>query len=171
MRLLAGLSLVVLWCGCQQAVDDAKQQATEVAQAAEDAAVEAKQAVSEGMDTAMEKASEALQGIEGGSELLTGFKDMFASASESLSEIKDQTTAEAASSKLEGWKTELEEMGRKVAELPADAQSAVLGVVKQGLLQLEKLIEKVRTLSGVEEAIGPQLDALLEQLKAMEGGS
>ena len=158
--------------GCdQQAVEDVKDQAAKTAEAAGDAAEEMKSKLGEGLSAAAEKAQAALDGVDGGGELLTGLKDLFTSAQESLQGITDKASAEGASSEIDALISKVKGLAGQAEQLPEGAKTAIQGFATKGLEQLKALVDKIKAMPGVQEAIGPKLESLVEHVKAMTNTS
>jgi hypothetical protein len=165
---------VLFLAGCSQA-EQAGETAKEVVSqagetvndAAKDAAKDVGDKLSEGFSAAAEKASSALEGIDGGAEILTKVKDLFGSAQTTLSGVTDKVSAEAATSKLSELNGAVDSLGNLIGKLPAQAKSALGGVINQGVQQLESLVEKVVALPGISDVIKPKTDEIIKKLKAL----
>jgi hypothetical protein len=165
---------VLFPAGCNQA-EQAGETAKEVVSqagetvndAAKDAAKDVGDKLSEGFSAAAEKASSALEGIDGGAEILTKVKDLFGSAQTTLSGVTDKVSAEAATSKLSELNGAVDSLGNLIGKLPAQAKSALGGVIDQGVQQLESLVEKVVALPGISDVIKPKMDEIIKKLKAL----
>ena len=153
----------------KQAAASAKESAAEAAEAAGDAAKQATDAVSEGFSAAAAKAAQALEGVEGGEKFLSGLKEMFSSAEETLSGIKDKASAEAAEVKLDELNAQADQMVDSAAKLPKEAMTAVGGVVEAGIEQLRQIVDKLLSNPEIQEVIKPKIDELMDKLKKMIG--
>jgi hypothetical protein len=99
---------------------------------------------------------------------LTGdLKDVFESATRTLSGIKDAATAQAALPDLEKLNTKLDAVKGLWDKLPAAAQGTVSALVKDNMGKLQELIDKIMALPGVGEKVKPVLDAMVSKLKTL----
>jgi hypothetical protein len=143
--------------------------AESVAEAAGTAVESAKEGVQEGMAALTEKASAALAGIEGGPELLKKVTGFFDSAQEAVRGIKDTETAKAATAKLTELEGSIEGMSASMSKLPAEAKTALGGVIESGTAALKALVEKALAIPGVQDVIKPKLDEVMQKLAALSG--
>jgi uncharacterized phage infection (PIP) family protein YhgE len=149
-------------------VSDAASEAVDAATgAAETAVAEAK----EGLSAMADGASQALAGIEGGPEALKQVTDFFASAGDSLKGITDAASAQAALPKLSELPKMIEGLGPTLEKLPAEAKTAILGVIDSGIVQLKDLADKALALPGVETVVKPIIDDVMAKLEALKGTS
>lgn len=153
----------------QQAATDAQTSARDAAQAAGQKAGEMKDAIGEEFSGAYDKAAAALKDFDGGSELLSGMKESFASAKQSLTNVTDSASADAARDKLAELGTKFEGMSEQLKKLPAEAKPAVEGMINQGIEMLHSLADKAMSVPGVKDKLVPAIDQLKEKLQAMIG--
>jgi hypothetical protein len=151
----------------QDAADAVGDAATTATDAAGDLANKTMDALGEGFTAAAEKASSALASVEGGPEALKGIKDLFGSAHESLSKITDEASAKAALPGLEDLDGKVTGLGELLAKLPAEAKPAIASLIDNGREALQKVVDKIVALPGVETVIKPKLDAIMEKLSAL----
>lgn len=153
----------------KEAAQTAGDAAIKAVESAGDAAKDVEDKVSAGFSAAAEKASAALESVEGGGKLLTGIKDFFSSAEESLKGITDKASAEAALPKFDELASSLDGLAESAAKLPEEAMSAVKSVFEKGVAEIKSLAEKVFDIEGVEEVVKPKLDELMDKLKSLTG--
>lgn len=143
--------------------------ASAAGEAASDAAESVKESVEEGMAAVTEKASAALAGVEGGPEALKNVTGFFDSAKETLSGITDTGSAQASLAKLGEMGGSLDTLSAAINKLPADAKTALAGVIQKGTAGLQPLIEKAYAIPGVKAIIQPKLDEVLQKLSGLTG--
>jgi hypothetical protein len=154
----------------KQSVEDAKDAAAGAMDAAGDAARDLSDKLGEGFATAAKNAASALEGVDGGGEMLSGLKDLFGSAQETLSGITDKASAEAAVAKIEEMGASVEGLAKKFEGMPSEAKTAVQGLVEQGVAKLKLLIDKIMANPEIQEVVKPKLDALMAKLRELTGG-
>jgi hypothetical protein len=95
-------------------------------------------------------------------------KDAFTSVTETLGEIKDAASAEAALPKLRGFSDKLDGI-KKVFDTLSASGKAAIGKTAQGYLgTIKDLIKKVTDLAGpAKEKIAPVLNAIVEKLTSL----
>jgi hypothetical protein len=173
---MLAMGSVLVGCdqGAQTTLQDAGQAVQGAAESASDAAGDLAQkatdALGEGFAAAADKASSALASIEGGPEMLTKVKEFFASATDSLSGIKDEVSARAALPKLDELEGKISGLADMTAGLPAEAKTAVSGLLESGVNGLKALVEKIMALPGVESIVKPKLDAIMQKLSGLTSG-
>ena len=98
---------------------------------------------------------------------LTGdLKDIFQSATNTLTGIKDAASAQAALPEIEKLNAKLDSVRALWDKMPAAAKGAVASLVKNQTGTIQELIDKVMALPGVGEKVKPALDAMVSKLKA-----
>jgi hypothetical protein len=144
-------ALVVLWIGYQWLAPG--DQVQEVADKAADTATQ----VGESTKNLM------VGDVDVGQEVTGWFDGM----TETLTDVTDPASAEAALPKLNELGASLDKVSGLVEQLPAEGKSALAGLVAAALPKLEALVAKVNEIPGAGEAIKPVTDPILEKLRAM----
>jgi hypothetical protein len=163
-----------------KAIDSAKKQAGDAVGRAGEEAGKAMEKAGEAAKGAMEalgkefseaatKAKSTLEGVEGGPEVLQKITDLFASARQSLHDLKDSKAAEAASSKLAELDGKIDEVSQSMKPLPEKAKSALAELVNKGIEQIKALAEKAKELPDVAEEVKAKLNAFVEKLGTLKG--
>ncbi|MBN1855317.1 MAG: hypothetical protein JW829_21480 [Pirellulales bacterium] len=150
------------------ATRDAVGSATDAATRAAEAAVGS---VKDQLADVTKKASEALSGIEGGPEILKQVTQLFESAGETLHGIADIDSAKAALPKISELTSSLDGLTTSLGNMPAEAKTAIGGVIEKGVGTLKALAEKILAIPGVQDVIKPQLDEFMTKLAAIMGKS
>lgn len=114
------------------------------------------------------KASEALSGVEGGSEMLKQVTELFGKATSTLTGVKDAESATAALPDLGKLTEGFGGMTEMFSKMPDAAKTAVAGVFKSSLEQLQPIIDKVMAIPGVEAILKPAIDAMMSKLEAFK---
>lgn len=146
------------------AADAAKAAAEKATDAVADAASGAVEAVKGNMDELLGKATEALKDVAGGSDMLAKVKDLFGTASTTLSGITDEATANAAVPEITKLTESFGGLSEAFSGLPDAAKSAVGNIFSSALGDLKPVVEKVLAIPGVDKIIKPAVDALMEKL-------
>lgn len=154
--------LFIVSVGCSP--EAAKEMTDKAAASAKEAAGD----IGGGVSGMMDKATEALSGVEGGSEMLKQVTDLFASATKTLSGVKDADSATAALPDLGKLTEGFGGMTEMFSKLPDAAKVAVGGVFQSSLGQLQPIIDKVMAIPGVEAILKPAIDALMSKLEAFK---
>jgi hypothetical protein len=102
-----------------------------------------------------------------GAVLAKDLGDVYKTAMETLTGVKDAATAEAALPKIEGLNTTLDRLKGLWDKLPEAGRSAVTAVTRDSLDKLKELVAKVLAIPGVGEKLKPLLDALVTKLTGL----
>ncbi|OJW19217.1 MAG: hypothetical protein BGO49_12030 [Planctomycetales bacterium 71-10] len=97
-------------------------------------------------------------------EVSKGLSEIYSGATQTLADVKDAATAEAAAPKLQGLDDRLSTLKGLWDKLPAEARSTIAKVTVEHLDTLKALVGKVLEIPGVGEKLKPILDALLAKL-------
>lgn len=97
-------------------------------------------------------------------EISKSLSDIYTGATQTLADVKDPATAEAALPKLQGLDDRLSTLKGLWDKLPAEARSAIAKVTVENLDTLKALVGKVLEIPGVGEKLKPILDALVAKL-------
>ncbi len=110
-----------------------------------------------------DKAEKALEktGLGGASEVTS----LLGNATKTLSGITDIESAKAALPALKDIDLDLGKLMETVKDMKPEQKSKVMGIVTKALPQLEGLITKVSSLSGVGDVVGPTLESMQGKLK------
>ncbi|MBX3439566.1 MAG: hypothetical protein KF861_18910, partial [Planctomycetaceae bacterium] len=93
---------------------------------------------------------------------------VFATATDTLRDITDAATAEAALPKLNDLSTQIDGLATLKARLPAAARSTIANLTTDNMGKLTELIEKVLGIPGVKEKLEPVLNGLISKLNALQ---
>lgn len=183
MLIVGGLLCV----GCAQEAEKAKDEAKEAAaaakgaaasagMAAKDAAAAAAEATKEAasalggeFSSALTSATAALKDVPGGSDALKKVTEIFTSAQTALAGATSSETAHTAMDKLAEVEGKVDGAMESLKSLPAGAKTAIASLVEKGVAHLKTLVEKVKGLDGVDEAIKTKLDAFLTKVESLKG--
>lgn len=97
-------------------------------------------------------------------EVSKGLSEIYSGATQTLADVKDAATAEAAAPKLQGLDDRLSTLKGLWDKLPAEARSTIAKVTVEHLDTLKGLAGKVLEIPGAAEKLRPILDALLAKL-------
>lgn len=142
----------------QQALQETTQQASSTVQSAAQAAGEAVRAAGQ---AAQETANLVIGGVDVGAEL----KGLVEKASASLDSVTDQASAQAARPNLEEVQRQLDGLGAKVEQLPAEGRRLLASAVNAALPGLKEVANRVGSIQGAE-GIKPTLDAMVAKLES-----
>lgn len=118
-----------------------------------------------GAMTGCDKAEQALEKTDlGAASDLTG---MVSRAVETLGGIHDVDSAKSALPKLKEMDGDLGQLVTKFNEMSPEKKSQLTAAVKKVFPQLEGAIDKVTSLTGVGEVVGPTLASFQEKFKSM----
>jgi len=99
---------------------------------------------------------------------LTGqVNDFFVSATNTFAGIKDVASAEAAVPKLRELSTRLDSMRVAMDQLPADARTRLVALVKDSSAKLMPTIDSVVAIPAVGDTIKPLIDELRRKLNGL----
>lgn len=90
--------------------------------------------------------------------------DVVKSAGDTLGQIKDAASADAAIPKLKALGDKLDGLKKVAAALPADARSKFGPMIADARTSLETAAQKVMAIPGVGEKIKPVIDELMKKL-------
>jgi hypothetical protein len=95
-------------------------------------------------------------------------KNVFTSLTDTLGEIKDSATAEAALPKLRELRGKVDGIKSAFDAMPASGKAAIAKIAKDNLGTLKELVSKVNELAGpAKEKISPILNAIVEKLTSL----
>lgn len=100
-------------------------------------------------------------------EVSKGLNEVYTGAAQTLAEVKDAATAEAALPKLSAFDTRVDVLKTLWDKIPAEAKAAVLKATAEHLDALKALVPKVLEIPGVGEKLKPVLDGLLAKIASM----
>lgn len=153
----------------QQALQETTQQASSTAQSAaqqaQDAANRAAQAAGEAVRAAGQAAQETANLVIGGVDVGAELKGLVERASASLDSVTDQASAQAARPNLEEVQRQLDGLGAKVEQLPAEGRRLLASAVNAALPGLKEVANRVGSIQGAE-GIKPTLDAMVAKLES-----
>jgi hypothetical protein len=99
---------------------------------------------------------------------LTGqVNDFFLSATNTFAGVKDAASAEAAVPKLRELSTRLDSMRVAMDQLPAEARSRLVALVKESSAKLMPVMDSVVAMPAVGDTIKPVIDELRRKLNGM----
>lgn len=84
-----------------------------------------------------------------------------------LQGVTDQASAEAALPKLQEATTQLDQVGRLAAQLPAEARKALGSMTSNTMPSLREMMNKVMEQPGVRDVLKPAADALQAKFEAL----
>jgi hypothetical protein len=152
-----------------KAVEEAGDTASKAVEKAGESAKGAMEALGSEFSAAAAKAKTALNDVQGGPEILQKITDLFASAQQSLRDLKDSKAAEAATAKLAELDGKIDEVSQSIKPLPESAKSAIASVIEKGIEQIKALVEKARELPDIAEEVKAKLSAFVEKLGTLKG--
>ena len=100
--------------------------------------------------------------------LTTGLKDAFATATTTISGIKDTASAQAAVTKLQELSTKLGSYTGSFANLSGTQKSTIVTLVESLKGPLQTAIDKAMAIPGVRDVLKPAVDALIARVNAFE---
>ncbi|MGI9293582.1 MAG: DUF937 domain-containing protein [Pseudomonadales bacterium] len=95
--------------------------------------------------------------------------DVLGSATNTLSGITDVESAQAALPDINAMTSKLDGMTGMLDQLPEGARESVSGAARNGLGQLQPVIDKVMEIPGVGPVLRPAVEGLMEKLAIISG--
>ncbi len=102
-------------------------------------------------------------------QITEGLTTIFSQTTQTLRDVTDVETAEAALPKLTSLEGELDGLVALWKKVPAAARTTIEKMATDSLGTLTKLIDQVQAIPGVGEKLTPTLESLVEKLKTFEG--
>jgi hypothetical protein len=96
-------------------------------------------------------------------------KQLVSSTTDTLTNIKDAASAEAALPKLRSLNTSLDGISTTLAALPEDTRKPVATMIGSSYTRLKELSDKAMAIPGVAEKVRPVVDPMLAKLQALSG--
>jgi hypothetical protein len=93
--------------------------------------------------------------------------EVFQSATETFTSIKDAASAEAARPRLQELSKSLDTLKTGTQSIGADTRTAFQATVKSGTATLSRLIDRVLTIPGVKDKIGPLVEEIRTKLSGL----
>ena len=93
---------------------------------------------------------------------------LYTTATETLTQVKDVPSAQAAAPELEGLVGTLDSLKPLLDKLPEAAKTALSTLQSKNLGPLKELVTKVLAIPGVSEKLKPILDALIAKLSEIK---
>ena len=115
--------------------------------------------------TGCDKAEEAIQSTDLGAS--AGITKLMAKATEAIGGVTDIESAKAALPALKDVDLDLGKLVAKFGEMSPDQKSKLSGVVSKAMPALENAMNKVTSLSGVGDIVGPTLASLKGKLAGL----
>lgn len=104
-----------------------------------------------------------------GTSLTESINSYFASATETLSGIKDAATAEAALPKLNALSTQADDLKKGFALVPDAGKAAIKTLLSSSLDKLKAMVDKLLALPVVGEKLKPVVEPLMAKLAGITG--
>jgi hypothetical protein len=101
-------------------------------------------------------------------QIAEGLTTIFSQATQTLRDVTDVETAEAALPKLTSLEGELDGLIALWKKVPAAARTPIEKMATESLGTLTKLIDQVQEIPGVGEKLSPTLESLIEKLQTFD---
>lgn len=111
---------------------------------------------------------DATDAIPDATKVSNGLTSIFARTTETLSEVKDVESAEAAVPELNKLNSQIDGLSLFWNNVPAEARSTIIKLVTEQIGKLTDLIEKVKAIPGVGDKLEPVLNSIVTKLKTFE---
>jgi hypothetical protein len=92
------------------------------------------------------------------------------STTQTLTNITDASSADAALPKLRELSTKLDGVAGVVNALPLDAQRSIASVIQPSMAKVKDLVNKAMSVPGVSERIRPVLEPMMQKLQSLANG-
>jgi hypothetical protein len=103
------------------------------------------------------------------SKITSSLTEAFGSITDTLSNVKDAASADAAIPKLKALGGQIEGMKPLVDKLPASAKSGIMSLVDTWLPKLKEAASKMSSLPGVGDRLKPVVDDLMSKVASLKG--
>jgi hypothetical protein len=103
------------------------------------------------------------------SKVTTQLTDFFKSATDTVGQIKDPASADAAIPKLRELGDKLDAVKKMTATLPTDARAKLTPMITDARTALDAAVQKVSAIPGVGDKIKPVVEELTKKLSEITG--
>jgi hypothetical protein len=96
-------------------------------------------------------------------------KQLVTSTTDTLANIKDAASAEAALPKLRTLNTTIDGISTTLASLPEDTRKPIAATIGSSYTRLKEMADKVMAIPGVADKVRPVVEPMLAKLQALSG--
>lgn len=99
--------------------------------------------------------------------LSTDSSDVIASATSTLTDIKDPASASASLPRIQEVSNRLDALSKNLDTLPAESRTKIASLFKTGMDKLQPLIDKAAAIPGIGEDVRAALNGLMQRVRSL----